>query len=336
MKKLLGILFALLLAPLILSFSEGQAWGAWGDLGSVCTNSSKTSGTTLVCNFGPGADRRILCITGWDNTDTADGQTTRLSIADDQVNSWLKVGEFTNTNGGAAADGSTVAAFISANTTGTFYSITITSDTARIAKAVKCWLFTAGAGNSVSLAGTLQTSAGSGSAESMTISGLTSREYLFVRNIGYESNAGTTGLTATASYTTMGIVGTDGGGEASNMGVAGELRILTATGDTSDPTFTGDTSHDDASLYFALQEAAPAATISKVPRIYTIQKPETKGWTNETTFRNNLFLGGHWTGPGGHEEYSDSVNPAHDTFGIDPERTGGDEGRTVPDAHRED
>jgi len=57
------------------------------------------------------------------------------------------------------------------------------------------------------------------------------------------------------------VVSTDGAAEASNMGASCEFRINTSTGETSDPTFTGDATHDNAHVFPVLKEAAaPSST----------------------------------------------------------------------------
>ncbi|MBI3933398.1 MAG: hypothetical protein HY316_01815 [Acidobacteria bacterium] len=128
-------------------------------------------------------------------------------------------------------------------------------------KAMRAQNFTIAAGNVLSLAGTCQTEEQDGAdAGNLTLSSLTNREHLFVRAIGTESNAAIS-MTATGSYTLIGSDGCEntlGGGEASDIGVCGEYRILTGTGDSSNPALV-DTTNQNASVYVALNEDAPPA-----------------------------------------------------------------------------
>ena len=112
--------------------------------------------------------------------------------------------------------------------------------------------FTVAAGNALDVAGTPQDLANDGvDPGSMTISGLTSGEYLFVRSTASERDATT--WTPTTNYTTSNCDTTTGGGSAANMNICGEFRVLTGTGDTSDPTGTA---VDNASIFIAFKEAA--------------------------------------------------------------------------------
>ncbi|MBI4085513.1 MAG: hypothetical protein HY432_03360, partial [Candidatus Liptonbacteria bacterium] len=170
-------------------------------------------------------------------------------------NTWTKGGEYTNGQGGAAA-GATVSVWYSVitNTIPSGGTITATLGSAVVAKAMTAWEFDIDAGNTISVvAGTLQTLAVDGTQPgSMTISGLTSGEYLFVRGIGRESG-GSSAFTPTASYTalTQAESATNGIG---GIRAGGEFRIVTATGETSNP---GWDNRDMASVFFALRTEAP-------------------------------------------------------------------------------
>src|SRR2546423_448261 len=63
-------------------------------------------------------DLLVLSI-AMDNLGTADGNTSQVtSVTDSRSNTWTKAGEFTNTVGGAAGDGATIAVWYSVLTTG--------------------------------------------------------------------------------------------------------------------------------------------------------------------------------------------------------------------------
>ena len=259
-----------LISALLLLLCAGPAWGAWGTGGATCaTQSEAAATTTLACTLGTqnleaGNVAVVTCST--DNVSTTDGNTNDHSaVTDSGSNTYTKAYEFTK-SGGAAAAGATVSVHFSKLTTGlTSGSSTITCNFASVTdKAMHLVAeFTIAVGNVVSVVGTPQGAAVTGAdAGALTISGLTSAEYLFVRGIAAESNA-VLSMTATASYSlptapTDGCNGTTGGGAATDMAACSERRIFTGTGDTSDPTLVA--TADNASVYAALQEAAPPAT----------------------------------------------------------------------------
>lgn len=238
---------------------------AFASVGTLGTGNSAASGTTVSITTSAAAEAGNLAvvIVGTDNTQTTDGQTSEISSITDSVggNTWTKGGEFCN-GGGAAAAGATVSVWFSklTNQINSGGAITATLGTARIAKSLTAWEFTVGASNTVSVAtGSLQTLANDGADPgSMTISGLASKQYLFIRASAQESND-TGARTATASYTLFsGAIGDDGSGPGSML-TCGEFRILTGTGDTSNITYpaVGGT-QDTASVYFALEEVSSA------------------------------------------------------------------------------
>src|SRR3990170_4555164 len=105
---------------------------AIASVGSAGTAISKSSGTTLVLTVSAAFASTDLAVvyTGWDNTDTATGDTSRLTCADSKGNTYTKLREYTNSEG-VAEDGVTGAIFISrissALTAGAD-SITVTSN----------------------------------------------------------------------------------------------------------------------------------------------------------------------------------------------------------------
>lgn len=226
--------------------------------GATCTAQSKTAGTSLVCtvateNFDVN-NVAVLWFAG-DNTATTDGNDGLLtSVSDSGGNTWTVQRCYTNAQTGAGTGATTCVATARITTALASGSGTITANFSSItAKAIVVKEFTVAAGNALDVAGTPQDLANDGADPgSMTISGLTSGEYLFVRATGLERASGGT-WTVTASYTTSGCNGTTGGGAASNMETCGEFRILTATSATSDPTGSA---VDNASTFIAFKEAA--------------------------------------------------------------------------------
>lgn len=89
----------------------------------------------------------------------------------------------------------------------------------------------------------------------MTISGLSSAETLFCRLIGLERTAGGT-FTPTTSYTSMGVGNGDAGTDPTSAQARGECRVLTATGDTSNPSISA---IDNVNSYIAFREVLAAS-----------------------------------------------------------------------------
>jgi len=280
MRRLLGFLVGLLLT----AYFTPSAWGAWGTGGATCANQSETASQTLTCtlvteNLEAGNVAVVIC--AGDNTATSDGNSDTHALTDSGSNTYTKAFEWTEAGTGAGAGATVSVHFSKLATQLTSGSSTITCDygssiTDRAMHLVR--EFTITSGNVVSVSGTPQGEASNGGdAGSLTIGGLTSGEYLFVRGIATESNSALS-MTATANYSlpenpSDGCNNTIGGGEASDIGACSEYRILgSSTGDSSDPALV-DTSNDNASVYVALREAAEAAAtypagIINNPQVY--------------------------------------------------------------------
>jgi len=224
-------------------------------------NETSQSSTAWPVAATINAGRLAILILALDNRSTADGQTSDVTnVTDTKGNTWTKAGEYTNTVGGAAADGATVAVWYSVITTQltTSDTITTTYSGAVVAKGALCEVFSMGAVSTVSIAGTVQVLANDNAdAGSMTISGLSSAEYLFFRAIASETDTRTMSATTASYTTTTGVLSGTGGSEKGHMAGTIEYRILTGTSSTSDPTMT-DTTADRASLFIAFKENAGA------------------------------------------------------------------------------
>lgn len=264
-----AVLGRLARAALILCFFAAPGWGVWG-LGDVLNSTSEEiSDTSLDLSWSGtiNTGNIIVVKAATDNVQTTDGETTLHSISDSDGNTYTRICEFTNGEAGAGA-GATVSVHFAKASADLVPPevITLTTSSAVTDKALAVREYTITSGNVPSLAGTCQTLANDGAdAGSQALSGLTSQEYLFLRAIATESN-GAVSMTATLNYTVMdsgGCQNTTGGGEASDMGVCGEHRIFTGTGDTSDPTLV-DTTNDNASVFVALKETAPPSSDAPV------------------------------------------------------------------------
>ena len=246
------------LALLACQASLVSAFAAFSSVGSIITAQQKTSSSS----WSPPTSAQLsannvgILVIGVDNDDTTDGNTSLCtSVTDAAGNTWIKAREFTNSQG-SANGGATVCIFYSkaAATLSSGSSITINLAVAKTAKAVAGWAFTMNSANVLAVESGADLADDGADAGLMTLSGLASREHLFIRGGAVESN-GTT-YTASTSYTSFTHTSstTSGGGGASNMGARGEFRILTGTSDSTDPTTS---SSDQASAYIAINEDPP-------------------------------------------------------------------------------
>jgi hypothetical protein len=216
-----------------------------------------SSSTSLFYSLTLAAGTISIVLAGKDNIQTTDGQTSEVtSVSDNKGNTFTKIGEFTN--GQTAADaGATISVWKCKLTTGVIStdSVSINYSGTPTARPSAMRAYSITSGNDVQMAGTLQTAAVDGAvAGSMSVSGLTSKEYLFIRATALES--ATTTFTPTTNFTTFINIATSGGAAATNMALFGEYRILTGTSATSAPTTP---SGDSASVMFALEEFSSTA-----------------------------------------------------------------------------
>ena len=233
---------------------------SWSHVANRGTNNSKTTGTTI--GVSPSATisaGQVLFVT-WvgSNVGTSQGYTTAVSVADDVSggnNTYTRCAEYTRTDG-SSGDGVTIALFRCEVTDaiGTGDTITATS-TSIPARAIGLEEFD---GNGVQQVYT-NAANGNGTSIESTISGLTSKEYLFFGLGGWERYVSdfTSGDT---DYTDLTTIGTSGGGPASNNAAHPEYRIYTGTGDTHTVTISNST--DWASLIMAIEESAAATPVS--------------------------------------------------------------------------
>lgn len=228
-------------------------------LGGEGATANKTAGTSIghAYSASRAAGVIVLAMVAKDNTGTTDADHSEVtSVADDNGNTYSKVAEYTNGQG-AADTGATISLWKCKLTNAVTTSHTVTANFGSVAaKVISLWSFSVGSGNDLELvSGSTQTSAVDvGGLASMSISGLASKEYLFVRAIAAESVLRT--LTPTTNYTAFDAAATSGDAGRTNMNGSGEFRIVTATGETSAPT-TG-TSNDHAAIFVAFEETSPA------------------------------------------------------------------------------
>lgn len=235
---------------------------AWSMINSTFLANRTTAGTSLtsgaVTNTVEAGNAHIIAI-ALDNTGTSDGDNGEVTSVTDSTgaNTYNKLGEFTNANGsaGAGATASLWYSILASQLTSGAGTVTC-NFSSRTAVAMMGWEASFTAGGVISVAGTLRKLANDAADPgSMTVGGLSSREYLWIRVIASESND-ITALTVSGGFTTMNLSRANTGTDGTSMIVRGEYIIATATTQTSDPTLY---SKDHASLFIALQED-PAST----------------------------------------------------------------------------
>ena len=229
--------------------------------GTLGTGASSTSASSFTFNTATNTlasgDHGIL-IVSTDNRSTADGETNDHTSVTGATGTWTKLGEYTNTVGGAAGDGVCVSVwrFVASGTVNTGTTITINLSGNATDKTCTFWKFTVGAGNTLVRQGgttnpVYNTTDASNGFGSVSFSSLASANRLYLRGLGKEANT-TTQITNSTNFTV--ITNNRSRNNASAVYVSGEFRINTPTGETSNPTLavTGDT----AGVFVALYESS--------------------------------------------------------------------------------
>ena len=231
---------------------------AFASIGSIGTGTRTAAGTTTTITTSALANASDLVVV-WiakDNTSTTDGATSEVTNCTDSAgNQYVKAGEYTN-SAGSANSGATVALWYCKLTSNLASSgtITVTHDSVTDV-AISAWRFTMTSILRLASSATPVVSDTTAHGTSIALSGLPSKEYLFVRATAIEDEVLTTD-TATASYTASDhLASTTAGAATGNIFLAGEFRILTGTGSTSAPTYTGATTQS-ATIFVAFDEVA--------------------------------------------------------------------------------
>lgn len=230
---------------------------------------SKSAGTSVgIASALQTADIGDLVIVnlGINNTQTGDGDSTDINSVTDNAaipNIYTVVKQYTNGRGSAQA-GATAGLYYSVITSSLPITTgTITADVdSVVAKAISAWRFTLSTTRTQVAVASSIGDIGLADPASVSISGLPSREYLFVDVIAgegdelliaYDSAAGGEGFTALPKPSTAGGVAT------SNIYQAGGFKIITATSQAYDAATTLlDT--DYAQVYAALYEVVSLAS----------------------------------------------------------------------------
>lgn len=270
MKHLLRALLAIFL-------TASPSWAAFAHVANVGVANSTTDNTSLVITTGAQLDAANvgLLVIALNNNCTADTlDTSEISgVVDSVSNTYEKLVEFC-TSAGAANDEATVSLWRTKATTNLAIggTVTITLANSKAAKAATLHEFTVGAGKTASIAnkGTCAGLSGEGchvlatsgtTPGSMTLLGLSSKEYLFFRPWAQESDS--CDATNTTNYTQLTGALANSGVTGTSMCADGEFRILTGTGDTSNPP--AGVNRQWASAYVALEEVDVAGGATRRP-----------------------------------------------------------------------
>jgi len=257
------------------------AVGTLGNVGHFTSSSSFT--LTTATNSLASGDFGILVVVS-DNRSTTDGASNDHTSVSGGTGNWTKLGEYTNTVGGAAADGVCVSAWLFEATGSLAIGSVITMNLSGNAtdKTACFHKFTKAAGKGLirelasPVYNTQDASNGFGSA---TISGLASQSRLYFRALGKEANT-STNVTPTTGFSS--VTGQRSQNATTAVICRGEYRINTSTGETSNPTLA--VAGDAAGLFTTLKEAFVLSTglASETNTALGIGKTKPTGLASET------------------------------------------------------
>ncbi len=223
-----------------------MAFSAITDRGSNVKGTPSDTTITLSPSATIAAGKLAIVSFATNNLATADGASSNHTVGDDAGNQWTKLGEYTETEAGAADDGSTISLWMSVLTTQLTTSsvITGTLTSAMLDKAIHIFEVTFAAGKRPNLA---QLGVGQ-NAVAASVSGLTSREYLLIGAACAEGSDIT--KTADADYTERADIRSRNNAAGASLHV--QTRIATLTTDTV--TSTTWTDAQPITLLAAIQE----------------------------------------------------------------------------------
>lgn len=221
-------------------------------LGTGAEGGSSDTSFTLTTSAQLDAGNEGILVVVTDNNDATGETTHHSSVTDTDANTYSKLAEYTYSPGSVALDGVTVSIWRVRPASNLASAATVTITLANNATDKCASFYEFSSANAMEIVGTTQFTASNVThPPSVSISGLSSKEYLFFRGVGKEINT-TTALTPTTSYTA--IEGTRSRNNSAAVTVRGEFIIATATGHTSAPTMN--TISDTATAFIALQESA--------------------------------------------------------------------------------
>ncbi len=254
-RRLVLVLPALLLALL----SAQPVRASWTPVTGRGTATEKTSDTSIsvspTATLATGTIQLVVCNT--DDDGNGSGDTNAHSLSDSSGNTWTKIKEESGSVAGAGTD-VTVSLWMTKITSSisTGGSITCTTANAVTAKAIGIYEFTVASGKTFSVVGTTANTFTAATTDALTLSGLTSAEYLWVGSWGIEGPSGDS-YTEDTDYILRLSPGTSGGSAVSNVTALVSTRVFTGTSDTFDGTLG--TARDGAKILAAIQEVDEGA-----------------------------------------------------------------------------
>ena len=234
---------------------------AFADQGELGTANSKVSGTTITMTTTADAPvgRLVVVMAAWDNSDSSSIDGLRHYITDSAGNFYTYLGQFVSAGGVAGGAEAMIYASVVETDLPAGGTITCTSLTARVAKAITARQFSLGS-SWFCLTDKSELSSFAADPGSLTLSGMPSREYLFLHALAAKG-PNTDAYTWDSDYTQVTGDGTTGGTDATNQHVRGGYRIATLTGDTVDvASTTADRTY--AQVFVAIREYTPTAAPS--------------------------------------------------------------------------
>jgi len=245
-----------------MAITSGGAVGSSG----FANSTNQTSWTVSGCTAS--VDQEVIVVIASDNNHTTYGYYSDVSsISDSAGNTWAILNDgsndaaYTYSPTGNVNDGAHVSIFKSKITNAlSSGTITITLNSAKVAKVCTISKYSVETGYTLRCVSSknvgcvkttnrpYDTSLGS-----LSISGLSSQEYLFLRGVAVEYYTEVDVTTATSGFTEGTAHAASGGSSSTSQGVGFEFKIATATSATSNPSFDRDA--DTASIFVALKES---------------------------------------------------------------------------------
>ena len=266
-----------------------------GTLGTSPGSTSSSTHTHTTATNTLSAGQYAILILSTDNLSTVDGQTNNHVSVSGTNMTFTKLGEYTNSPTGAAADGACCSVWlgVASGTVGTSSTWTVTLSGAVTDRISTAWKFTASNLGATYISGftnyASQEVNGANGFGSSTLNPGTSKSRLWVRGMAKEANT-TTALTVTAGYTAI----TANRSRNSSLAIygTGEFIIATATTQTSNPTLA--VNGDTASVMVVLEESptqpVTGAFIASGSALYqpAVKPPVTSAADLAATYANGL------------------------------------------------
>lgn len=228
-----------------MAFATGSNWINRSDKTS---SSSWSTTTSAAISSGDG----LLLTLGADNNGTTDADHSEHASVTVDGQSMTKIVEYTNGEG-SAGDGATTSLWYLQNSSAVSLgaTVSITLNVTVTAKIASGFTFTMNNSNTLTVAGTTSGVSDVANAPSLSLTGLTSREYLWIYSYSGEYADAT--FTADSGWTGWTHTEATGGPGASRYQGGGEYLVATATGQSSIQPTTA-TNRDWAAHLVALYE----------------------------------------------------------------------------------